>query len=546
MSRHRARLAGDDPDNHYTIRALRKSGEGLYLELQAVRVEWEDRPAVLCIVRDITDRQQAAEKLQEEKRFSETVINSLPGVFYLYDEDGRLQRWNQNMERITGFSPEELARARILDWFAPADQRMAANVFMEVFENGEAEAEIPVITPHGDKLPFHFSGRRLEIEGRTYMVGAGLDISKHKQLESALRESEKRFRYLVEKMPFGICIAVDRQIVYRNSTQEKILGKLDRKVALAEAPLPAEDLKRYLAACDTAARTKKPVDDLELRFYTHGQPQDPHHLVWMHCSIHPIDYRGQSALLIAMADLTRLKELEQQVLIREKMASLGHVAAGIAHEIRNPLSGINVLLEGIRENFQDPASAGDIQDLLDETQKASDKIARVIRRVLDFSKPSPVKMQLGSINAAVEEAVQLTRVTLNKRRIVLDQRLTPNLPRLYIDHQLIEQVMLNLINNAARAVDAQSGEKRILITNRQEKDHISVCVADSGLGISETLKAKIFNPFFTTSHEGSGIGLSLCQRIAADHGGTIEVDRSELGGAEFRLRLPLEKRRHPR
>jgi signal transduction histidine kinase len=248
-----------------------------------------------------------------------------------------------------------------------------------------------------------------------------------------------------------------------------------------------------------------------------------------------------------MVDLTRIKELEQQVLIREKMVSLGHVAASIAHEIRNPLSGINVLLEGIRENYTDPEAAADILQLLDETQKASDKIARVIRRVLDFSKPTAVKMILSRIQAPVEEAIQLTTVTLRKNGIVLDQRLVPNLPQLYIDPQLIEQVVLNLINNAVAALTHHDGEKRILITNRREGDQLSICVADSGPGVSDDLKSKIFEPYFTTRSDGSGIGLSLCQRIANEHGGSIEVVNSEaLGGAEFRLNLPLEKRRLPR
>ena len=166
--------------------------------------------------------------------------------------------------------------------------------------------------------------------------------------------------------------------------------------------------------------------------------------------------------------------------------------------------------------------------------------------MLDFSKPSPIKMQLGDINVPVQEAVQLTQVTLRKREIALDLDLATGLPDLYLDHQLIEQVVINLINNAATAVDARNDEKRIRVTSRRETEHLSVAVADSGLGISETLKGKIFNPFFTTRSDGSGIGLSLCQRIASDHGGVIEVGPSKLGGAEFRLRLPLEKRRHPR
>jgi PAS domain S-box-containing protein len=546
MARHMDRLSGQDPPSHYTFRALCKTGATLFLELQAVRVDWEEQPAILCIVRDITARQLAEEKLQEEKRFSESVINSLPGVFYLYDEGARLCRWNRNMEKLSGLSPEQLGRMQLSDWFAPEDRQLAADAFLAVLESGEVQTEIPVRAPNGRKRPYYFNGYKMSIEGRSYLLGVGLDVSRQKRLQAALRESEKRFRHLVEKMPFGISIAVDRQIIYRNPAQERLLGPQGERAALEDAPLPAEDLKRYLTACRYAEKEAKPVEALELRFIS-GQPDDVRHGTWMHCSLHPIEYRGRKALMIAMVDLTRIKELEQQVLIREKMASLGHVAAGIAHEIRNPLSGINVLLEGIRENYEDPDAAEDIRALLDESQKASDKIARVIRRVLDFAKPSAVKMTLCDIRKPVVEAIDLTQVTLRKSGIGIDCRLTPGLPLLYIDPLLVEQVILNLINNAVAAVAHSDGEKRILIINRREANHLSICVADSGCGVSDSLKTKIFEPYFTTRNDGSGIGLSLCQRIASDHGGTIEVGRSEeLGGAEFRLRLPLEKRKHPR
>lgn len=531
------------------IEFRRRDGSTFWGTLSATKIVGRDGEFLFLdgVIQDVTERQLAAEKLQEEKRFSETVVNSLPGVFYLYDEDGRLKRWNRNLEKLSALTPERLGKMRFRDWFAADDQVKAAEAFGAVLAEGEGQAEIPVQTPRGHRRRYLFNGYKLTIDGASYLLGVGLDVSKQKKLETALRESEARFRQLVEKMPFGICIAVDGQIIYRNPAQEKLFGPLEGRLRLEDAPLADDDRQRYLAACRFAETRQQAVEALELGFRTGHGPRNAPQLTWMHCSIHPIDYRGRKALLIAMVDLTRIKELEQQVLIREKMASLGHVAAGIAHEIRNPLSGINVLLESIRENFADPDAAEDILQLLDETQKASDKIARVIRRVLDFSKPTAVKMALSRIAAPVEEAIQLTKVTLRKNGIALDQRLDPNLPRLYIDPQLIEQVVLNLINNAVAALSHQEGEKRILITNRREGEYLSICVADSGAGVSEPLKAKIFEPYFTTRSDGSGIGLSLCQRIANDHGGTIEVLRSDtLGGAEFRLRLPLEKRKHPR
>jgi PAS domain S-box-containing protein len=546
IERHYARLAGGTPEDHYALRAVRKSGETLYLELQAVKAEWENQPSVLCIVRDITERKKAEERLREEKNFSETVVNSLPGVFYLYEEDGRLRRWNHNMEKITGLAPEQLGRMRLLDWFAFGDQQLAASAFMDVLEKGEGQVEIPVLAPSGHKRHYFLSGRKLTIQGKSYLLGVGLNITEQKRLENDLRESERRFRHLVENLSFGICIATKGNIVYRNPVQERLLGKLDTCMALKDAPLPPDDLSRYLKSCRYVEKTGQPVNDLEVRLFPFDKPRERQYQRWAHCSIHSIEYRGQEALMISMVDLTRMKELEQQVLIREKMASLGHVAAGIAHEIRNPLSGINVLLEGIRENFEEPESAGEIRELLNATQQASDKIAAVIRRVLDFSKPSAARMEPININEPVQDAIELMQLTLRRSGIVIEQALTPQLPRCFGDPQLIEQVVINLINNAVNAMKDGTSDQKIGICSWQESRQLIISIADSGPGVATELQELIFTPFFTTRSSGSGIGLSLSQRIISDHGGRILVGTSQWGGADFKICLPLEKRNLPR
>ena len=157
-------------------------------------------------------------------------------------------------------------------------------------------------------------------------------------------------------MPFGICIADGGRIIYRNPAQNNCSARW-RETRLGGSPAVGRGPQAYLAACGFTEEHPKPVEALELRFHT-GRGQDNfQHLTWMNCSIHPIDYGGRKKV-IAMVDLTRIKELERRVRIRGKIVSLGHVAAGIAHEIRNPLFGHQCSLEGIRENFTDPKRRG--------------------------------------------------------------------------------------------------------------------------------------------------------------------------------------------
>jgi signal transduction histidine kinase len=243
-----------------------------------------------------------------------------------------------------------------------------------------------------------------------------------------------------------------------------------------------------------------------------------------------------------MVDITKVKELEQIVMIRQKMVSLGHVAIGLAHEIRSPLSGVSVFLDTIRDNLMDSENIADIMLMVSEAKKAVSKIDSVIKRVLDFSRPNVPNLTLADINMAIEEAIKLSCVALRKRGTKIESALSKDLPKVYIDSQLIEQVILNLINNSSEAMEDSEGEKKISISSSIDTSHIVIRVSDTGKGIPSEIKEKIFEPFYSTKSYGSGIGLSVCQRIIADHGGQIEAGTSKLGGAEFTIKIPIEKR----
>ena len=147
-----------------------------------------------------------------------------------------------------------------------------------------------------------------------------------------------------------------------------------------------------------------------------------------------------------------------------------------------------------------------------------------------------------NLNQSISEAINLSAVTLRKKGIKTETSLSENLPDCYGDSHLNEQVILNLINNANKAMNKEDDTNIIKITSYSENQIIFIRVGDSGHGVPLKMKDKIFDPFFTTHSDGSGIGLSLAQRIIADHGGTISVGASELGGAEFTIELPVEKR----
>ena len=159
---------------------------------------------------------------------------------------------------------------------------------------------------------------------------------------------------------------------------------------------------------------------------------------------------------------------------------------------------------------------------------------------MDFSKPGEPKFSMIDINEPVKEAVNLTVTTLRKSGIKLEADLAENLPACKADAHLIEEMVLNLINNAAEAMRTIEGAREITVTTGTQNERIHIRVSDSGPGIPEDIRDNIFNPFFTTKHDSTGIGLSLCSRIVNDHQGIIRVLDSNPVGAEFRVELPIK------
>jgi len=236
--------------------------------------------------------------------------------------------------------------------------------------------------------------------------------------------------------------------------------------------------------------------------------------------------------------MTEEKRLHHLLTIQDKMASLGQVSAGIAHEIRNPLSGINIHLDIIEKFFHDPDKTDKTISSIQAVRSASRKIELVIRRVMNFAKPTEPRFARIHINAPVREAVKLTRVALNKKGIEIVEDLADKLPDCFAEPHLMEELVLNLINNASDAVSGIRDKGVIKVTSSCRNHKIRLTVEDNGPGIDPDLKEKIFDPFFTTKKNSTGIGLSLCHRIVTDHRGELTAGESELGGAAFTIEIP--------
>ncbi len=364
-------------------------------------------------------------------------------------------------------------------------------------------------------------------------------------MASILVVDEMLFQTLMESICIGLMVVEDDRVVYQNSEQERILGgRLSVPCSLQQLieSIHGDDRRHF----ETLCRNLPPGEPGPLDTIVRLEPpegRDTEGLRWVSCRSSSIELQGRQATLIHMMDITRLRDLERSVLQQEKMASLGHVAAGIAHEIRNPLTGINVYLDAIRASFEDGGNDEETLHLISEAQATANKIEKVIKRVLDFARPSELRLRPTSVNEAIHEAAKLAAPVLRKGAIGLELDLASDLPQVYGDMQLLEQVFLNLISNAGIVLSGVEGERRIRISTSSHQASVLIRIDDSGPGIAPELRERVFDPFFTTGSHGMGIGLGISKKIISDHKGEIDIAGSPLGGARFNIVIPIEKRK---
>jgi signal transduction histidine kinase len=251
---------------------------------------------------------------------------------------------------------------------------------------------------------------------------------------------------------------------------------------------------------------------------------------------------GTLATEVALA--VKYRRMEDEVSRKNRLIELGTIAAGVAHEIRNPLASIKTFAQLMPEHMDDPEFKNEFSKLV---LKDVDRITKVIESMLAFARPAQVNIKEQPANDLVEEAILLVQPRLKGKRIELSREFHGN-PIINVDKHQILQVLVNLLSNAA---DASHDQGKIRVAtgvslrdikgddNRNQKFTV-IEGSDNGSGIPANVRNRLFDPFFTTKKEGTGLGLSISQKIVRDHGGAITVSSVEGKGTSFQVNLPVK------
>jgi signal transduction histidine kinase len=245
----------------------------------------------------------------------------------------------------------------------------------------------------------------------------------------------------------------------------------------------------------------------------------------------------QSALALDKARLIEAQESRYKHLIiqTEKLTALGRMAAGIAHEINNPLGGILVYTTMLIDQV---SKEGPVREGLDVIAQETLRCKRIIQELLDFSRERPPLKKPTDLNTVMEKALRLLENEFRLRRVQLDKKLSPDLPPLFLDGNQMQQVFMNILINALEATP-EGGKVRVATRSGPEDKTVITEIADSGCGIPQGNLAKIFEPFFSTKDKGTGLGLSVSFGIIQNHQGQIEVSSLPGSGARFIITLPV-------
>jgi two-component system NtrC family sensor kinase len=548
---------------------LKGPGDKLCQEMQISTARGEQRDVYLCLaladggegavkgcayLTDITERKRFEEQLKvSEKRYRELFHHVGEGLF-ISTPEGKFIDCNEALLEMLGYeNKEELLQIDITkELYAIPEERKTFQSMMER-DGSVKEWEVEFKKKDGRKIIVLLSAHAIRAsEGKVVgYEGIIIDITQRKQLERELKETNDFMKRLVESSPYAIIVTdIKGNIIVFNRAAEELIGhkasEVVGKIHITELYPPgiAKEVMKKLRSPDYGGVGRFTGSDFKV-VDKRGKE------IPIHLSAAIVYQGGQEAATVGIfTDLRprlvmeqKLQETHLQLIQLEKLRSLGEMAAGVAHEVNNPLGGIliyaSLLLEGLAP---DDAKRGDLEKIVQEAKRCKE----IVRSLLEFARQSGPKKELTDVNRAITDGLLFLENQATFHNVTIAKELDPTLPPIWANSGQLKQVFLNIMINAA---DAMKGRGTLMIKTfpSVDKDEIVIEFRDTGEGIPEDILPRIFDPFFTTKAvgEGTGLGLSMSYGIVKEHKGSIEVDTTVGSGTTFRVVLPVEYEEKP-
>jgi PAS domain S-box-containing protein len=537
-----------EPLRNLVDEVIRKDGSHGFAETSAFPIG-NDKGEVIGfrgVRRDITEHKQAEEALRRSEDRYRSILEEMEDSYFEVDLGGHFTFVNNSVCRNLGYSKGELIGMSYKDFTSEEDIESVFRVFNEVYQTGTPNKGFPWKVIRKDGIPgFAEASVSLlrddkgEISG---FRGVGRDITERKRMEDALQQSEEKYRALFDSSVIGTIVldAKTMKMVMANQAAARMFGFGSAEETRGIDPLDLihpEHREEVLGLARTGLVEQNSHQNHTLRAVRKDGRE-----IWISATGATIKHEGRAAGLISFTDITEQKRQNERLAMADRLASIGELAAGAAHELNNPLAGIT----GLSQLLMEREVSDDIREDLKVINSEAQRAANVTSNLLTFArKHRPVK-QPTQINDVIEDVLKLRAYAHKSNCIVVERHFASDLPEIPLDHFQMQQVLLNIVINAEYFMTQAQEKGTLTITTKRQDSSVVVSFADDGPGIAAENLGRIFDPFFTTKEagKGTGLGLSICHGIVAEHGGQIYAASQPDKGATISVELPINGKNH--
>jgi PAS domain S-box-containing protein len=533
-------LAGERIEENVEYKAITKNGHELWVTLKMKLMSKDGKfYGAQVVANDVTEHKKAEETLRIEKERFEGLADSLPEIVFETDLNGKIVYANKRGFETTGYTEEDLDKGfDVFSLIAPQDKEKAIEYFKKTLCNQPTPYyEFTAAKKDGSTFPAIISAKLIiEKEGPTGLRGIVIDITERKKSELLVEDSKKRYQDLIETInDFVWEIDAQGRYTYCSPQMEKLWG-LKSTEMIGKTPfdmMPPSAKEKALESFMELASSPKPFSGLEIPSY-----DSKGRLIFIEISGVPFfDVEGKLLGFRGISrDITERKKAEKALKDNERLAAIGQTAGMVGHDLRNPLqtivSELYLAKTEINEVRESPQKIN-MQESLESIAEQVDYMDKIVSDLQTFVRPVEVQKEIINLKPLIVALLSQIDIPKNiETSIQVPEQLTAE-----ADPQLLKRVLINLITNSIQAMP-QGGELRIT-THSSSSNRIEISVEDTGTGIPEEIKSKIFAPLFTTKSKGQGFGLAVCKRVIEAQDGSITFDSEEGKGAKFTIELPI-------
>jgi PAS domain S-box-containing protein len=521
---------------HVETQHRRKDGTIFDVDISINGAVCDGQKLIFCVCRDVTESKQMVEALRESEERYHTIFESANDILMLIDSKGKIVDVNARIEDIGGYNRDEIIGKDFRSLSKIMTKKslliLAKNYLKRMAGMDVPFYDVEMFKKNGERRTMQINAMAVRKEGKIIGDLAILrDVTEVKQAEKNLKLQKDLIDRILATIPNAVLllnknlnVIIANQSFYNLFKLKK--SQVERKSVndLIKTPELDQAVKKVL-------NSKEEKTSTEFRYYIGSSEK----LLLVNIFTMEEEY-----LLLVINDVTEEREKQERLYLTDRLVSVGEMAAGVAHEINNPLTSVIGLSSLLAKQDVPEAMKEDLHAIYSEAQRC----ASIVKNLLTFARKHVSKKEPLHIAGIVADVLKLRAYEHKVNNISVETAFPPDFPEVIADYFEIQQVFVNLILNAEAAMIDAHGRGTLKISGKVVNEHINISFSDDGPGITKENMRSLFNPFFTTKEvgKGTGLGLSICYGIIASHGGKIYANSVFGKGATFVVELPVQSK----